>query len=304
MLVEPSVGNPSTATFDVNSERYDFVAEDIKYREWVVGTQDIAGSLERSVAHRRTGPGLVGGRLMMHISPKELEAWIPRIFLAPAKVGDVWTPGYETKEFDILIQRELVTFKYANVQVASAMFRSTSDLTDEPQLVEMMLTFIGRIEGKGEWPDPIPDAPSDDVLYWLHGDSTLTLNGTEYHMDAFNLLIDNRLTPLFRNSLQPVCTRSQGRIIKFNPRVPLCETNADNLYFTNFDASGQLLFSGDKNLGEDPVESLTQFDFTRLYGTKVTPQTRGRTETFLDLDLESFVDAGDPAMTITNTWPA
>lgn len=312
MLVEPSVGNPSTATFDENSERYDFVSEDMKFREWTVGTQDIVGSLERSISHRRTGPGLAGGRLMMHISPKELEFWIPRILFNTTKAGDVWSTGYETVEFDILIKRDQVVFKYTNMQVASAIFRSSAQFTDEPQLVQMMLTFLGRDEVKGTWPVTIPDPPSDNVLYWLHGDSTLSLGTSpydyteEYYMEAFNLEIDNRLDPKFRNSLRPICIRSQGRIIKFQPRVPLCEQNADDLYFSGFDASGQLKFSGDKNLGESPADSLTQFDFSRLYGTKVTPQTRGRTETFLDLDLESFPGADPsaaPAITITNTWP-
>jgi hypothetical protein len=139
----------------------------------------------------------------------------------------------------------------------------------------------------------------------LFADSTLTLVGTEYPFEAFNLLIDNMLQPLMRNSLRPSCIQSQGRRVRFQPRLTLCDDSANNLYFSRPDGTASLSFASSKYLGD--ANSSTIFTMGRVYGRKITPQTRGRTETFLDLDLGVYPGADpevDPVVKVTNTFPA
>lgn len=296
-------GDPDV-TFDDTAERYDFIYENIGLNSTVVGDQGLAGSLDLRAEHIRTGPAYVSGSLMMNISPQELEAWLPRI-LRGAKTGDVHAPGALKPAIDIMIKRDQVTFIYRGLQVDKALFRANTAINQaEPGLVQMLLTFVGVDEEKGTWPDPEPARLTEDVLFWLAADSTLTLASVEYAMEAFNFQIDNMLEPLMRNTLRPTCIRSNGRRVRFQPRLTLCEDNADDLYFTPLDGTGSLSFLSSKYLGNS--DSSTIFTFGRLYARPITPETRGRTETFLDLDLGTYpgVDAvANPVVAITNTYP-
>jgi len=288
---------------DGGTERYDFVAEDLQLNETLVGNQGITGKLDLFADHIRRGPAFVSGGIMMNVSPLELENWLPRI-LRGTKTGDVHFPGEESPEFDIIVKRDKAVYRYTDLQVDKALFRASAN-SEEPGLLEMMLTFVGVDEESATWPDPAPTRLRDNVLYWLLGDSTLTINSVEYYMEAFNLQIDNMLRPMMRNSLRPVCIRSEGRRFRFQPAVTHCADTVANLYFGEIDAAGQLAFESTKNL--DNSDSTTLFDFARLLGPKVTPQTRGRTETFLRLDLSSYPGDDletDPSLKVTNTFPS
>jgi len=288
---------------DSGTERYDFVAEDLQLNETIVGDQGITGTLDLFADHHRRGAAFVSGGIMLNVSPLELENWLPRIFRG-TKIGDTHFPGEESPEFDIIVKRDKATYRYTDLQVDKALFRASAN-SEEPGLLEMMLTFIGVDEEPGTWPDPAPERLRDNVLYWLLGDTTLTINSVEYYMEAFNLQIDNMLRPLMRNSLRPVCIRSEGRRFRFQPAVTHCADTVANLYFGDLDAAGRLAFESTKNL--DNSDSTTIFDFARLIGPRVTPSTRGRTETFLRLDLSSYPGddlVTDPSLKVTNTFPA
>ena len=287
---------------DSGTERYDFVSEDLQLNESIVGDQGITGKLDLFATHIRRGSGYVSGGLMMNVSAKELENWLPRI-MRGAKTGNVHDPGELSPEFDIIVRRDKSTYRYTDCQVDKALFRASAN-SQEPGLVEMMLTFVGVDEETATWPDPAPARVETDNLYWLLADSTLEINNLEYHFEAFNLQIDNMLRPLLRNSLRPVCIRSEGRRIRFQPAVTHCAETVANLYFGELDAAGQLGFRSSKNL--DNSDSTTLFDFARLIGPRMAPSTRGRTETFLRLDLQSYPGLNfttDPSLKITNTFP-
>jgi hypothetical protein len=294
---------PAGGTFNSSSERYDFVSENLQLVEAIVGNQGITGSLDLFADHIRNGPAFVQGSIMMNVSAKELENWLPRI-LRGTKVSNDHIPGNDSPAVDIMVKRDKVTFVYTGLQVDKMLLRASAT-SDEPSLVEMMLTFVGVEEEEGTWPDPEPTRVRDGVLYWLQADSTLDLNGAEYPFESFNLQFDNMLQPLIRNSLRPVCIRSEGRRVKFNPTLTLCEDSADNLYWDRLDGDGQLSFLSDKNLEDSDSE--TTFKFGRLYGRKVSPNTRGKTETFLPLDLMSYPGASlteNQSLRVTNRFPA
>jgi hypothetical protein len=306
-MVENSGDDEEPAVFDDGATRFDFVAENIGLKEWIVGDQGLTGSLDLSIDHIRNGPAFVTGQLMMNVSAKELDFLLPYI-LRGTKSSNDHLPGVNGKAMDIMIKRDKAVFVYRGLQVDKALFRANSSLgQEEPSLVELMLTFIGKDEdaAQGEWPDPEPARDAEGVLYWLMADSTLTLGGSARPFEAFNLMIDNMLSPLMRNSLRPTCIRSEGRRVSFQPRLTLCEESADDLYFTRPTGAGSLGFASSKYLGNS--DSSTIFTFYNLYGRKRTPSTRGRTETFLDLDLTVYPGddpVTEPVVRVTNTFPA
>lgn len=294
---------PTGETFDDTSERYDFVSENLQLVEAIVGNQGITGSLDLFADHIRNGPAFVQGSIMMNVSAKELENWLPRI-LRGTKVSNDHLPGEESPAVDIMVKRDQATFVYTGLQVDKMLLRASAT-SDEPSLVEMMLTFVGIDEEAGIWPTPEPERVRSGVLYWLQADSTLTLNAEPYPFEAFNLQFDNMLQPLIRNALRPLCIRSEGRRVKFNPTLTLCEASADNLYWDRLDGEGSLSFLSTKNLAD--ANSETTFKFGRLYGRKVSPNTRGKTETFLPLDLMSYPGASlteNQSLRVTNRYPA
>jgi hypothetical protein len=288
--------------------RFDFVVEDIGLRspqgdgEAIVGNQGITGALDLFADHIRKSVAWVQGSIVMNMSAKELDVWLPLI-LRGSEVSDTHFPGLNSPSFDIIVKRDQGVFRYNGCQVDKFLITAEA-ISDQPSLVTMVISVIGKDEVQGTWPNPAPARLATNNLYWLMGDSTLTLNNNEYSFEQFNLLYDNQLTPLIRNSLRPVCIRSEGRRVQFQPRLPMCSNSLTNLYWTPLDAAGSLHFESSKNLGVSTSE--TNFQFGRLYGPKISPSTRGKSETFLQLNLGSYPGANpatDPSLKVLNVFP-
>ena len=288
--------------------RFDFVVEDVGLRspqgdgEAIVGNQGITGSLDLYADHIRKSIAWVQGSIVMNMSAKELDVWLPLI-LRGTEVSDTHSPGLLSPSFNAIFKRDQGVFQYNDLQVDKFLITARA-IQDEPSIVTAVISVIGKDEVQGTWPNPAPPRLATNNLYWLMADSTLTLNGNEYSFEQFNLLYDNQLTPLFRNSLRPVCIRSEGRRVQFQPQLPMCSNSLSNLYWTPLDASGSLRFQSSKNLGVSTSE--TNFQFGRLYGPKISPSTRGKSETFLQLNLGSYPGANpatDPVMKVYNVFP-
>lgn len=288
--------------------RFDFVVEDIGLRspqgdgEAIVGNQGITGALDLFADHIRKSVAWVQGSIVMNMSAKELDVWLPLI-LRGSEVSDTHFPGLNSPSFDIIVKRDQGVFRYNGCQVDKFLITAEA-ISDQPSLVTMVISVIGKDEVQGTWPNPAPARLATNNLYWLMGDSTLTLNNNEYSFEQFNLLYDNQLTPLIRNSLRPVCIRSEGRRVQFQPRLPMCSNSLTNLYWTPLDAAGSLHFESSKNLGVSTSE--TEFQFGRLYGPKISPSTRGKSETFLQLNLGSYPGTNpttDPSLKVYNKFP-
>ena len=305
------------AELDANSERYDFVQEDLALRERIVGLNSINGILDLSAAHRREGEAFVVGRIMMSVSPKELDNWLPRL-LRGTETENIHTPGTLSPEFDVHVKRDDAAFKYTNCQVSSWMVRSSAGGEGDPQLLQLMMTVIGYDEASITWPGTVPPPPSQDVLFWLQGDSSLTFldNGADgfatsdviddasWPFESFNFVMDHNLVPKFRNSLRPICIRSMSRRTRMQVRMPLSAESAAQLHFNRIDCGVNLAFQSSVNL--DNSDSSTVFSMPRMFGEKRSPKTRGRTETFLDLDLQGYPGSdpvASPVISITNTFP-
>jgi hypothetical protein len=292
-------------TFDADSERFEFIAENIALQERVVKGVGVTGDLDLIGSHLRPGAGFVYGQVLMNVTPKELDLWLPRI-LGGTETANVHSPGNALPAFDMLIHRDTSTYLYSNCMVASATFSAETSVggnqDDEPSLVKLLLTIMGFDEEEEAWPGSPPVIDHEDKLYWIAADSTLTLMSVAYPFDSFKLVINNMLKPKIRNELRPVCIQSQGRMVNFAPVIPASTEAVDALYWIRPDGAGSLAFAGTKYL--DDADYVTTFTLAKLFGEKVTPATRGRTEIPLPLNLTAYKPSGGHSITVTNTFPA
>ena len=315
LLVEDSdiVGDYDPATFDSNSERYEFLRETITYSDVLLGGNGITGGIDPIAAHLRSGTRIVHGQIFMEVGPVELSAWLPRIF------GNTDTPPtfttaetFDLTPFDLFIRRDQGDSLYRHCAVNSAAFRCRASIEGEEQVMQMMLDIIGYQEhGAETWPVTEPALPSSNELYWLLGDGKLSLDvdgdatlqaDEEYYFDAFNLLIDNNLVPQTRNFLRVTCLQSRGRKIRLQVSTPYMSSTHTDLYISRFDGKGQLNFLGTKNLsGTSESTYTTTIDFPRLVQTRRTPNVSGPGEIPLSLDLEAFRTSSAEPITVTNS---
>lgn len=300
MAVVDSGETIGSAIFDDEAERYNILGENVGYPENLVGDNGLTGFLERFAYQIREGVRFVAGTFLMEMGPYELSKWLPR-FLRKAGSGTTYTTGDESLPFDMLFLRDQGIARYNSCEVARVLLRSASRLDGgEEQILQALVTVIGKTEETDdEWPDPEPTVADLAEPFWLIGDSTFTLNGQEYPIDAFNLLIDNNLVPIARNSLTVQCLRSAGRDIRLQMPTPLTTASYNALYRNRFDGPGVLKFDAAKNLTPETYHST--FTFTRLIQTRQTPSTRGRVEIPLSLDLSAYRTLADTSLTVTNT---
>jgi hypothetical protein len=206
----------------------------------------------------------------------------------------------------MLIKRDTATHKYTDCLVASAQFSAETsiggdDADDEPSLIQLLLTIMGKDETSGTWPASPPPIDELNKMYWIAADSTLTLMSTAYPMDSFRLVINNMLKPKIRNELRPVCIQSQGRIVQFAPVIPASAAAVTALYNTRPSGAASLAFSGAKYLDEE--DYATTFTMLNVFGQKVTPATKGRQEIPLQLNMTAYKSGTDASISILNSFP-
>lgn len=303
MAVAPSTGDPSTTTFGASSERYEILAENVQAVRSLVGTQGLTGNLDPIANHLREGVTYVQGSILLEMGPFELSNWLPRILRKDVEVdGITYNMGDDANEFDILIKRDYGTALYKNCQVSRCLLRAASSLRGSEQVLQALITVVGKTEDNtASWPGSEPELPTLAEPFWVIGDTTMTLSGTSYPIDAFNLEIDNNLQLIPRNSLSIQCIRSAGRNTRLQFPTPLTTAAYSALYQSRFDGGGVLKFDAAKNLSPDAYYST--FTFPRLVQTRRTPATRGRTEIPLSIDLTAYRTDTDAPLAVTNELP-
>lgn len=313
MAVENSdLVNCNPATFDANSERYEILAENIRYTDTLLGGNGLTGTIDSIGNHLRHGARVVAGSFTMEVGPHDLTYWLPRIF-GNAAAGTTFATDetFDLKPFDIMLKRDQGTVTYRRCSVASATFTSTASIGGQSQVMRMTLQILGHEEHDTTWPDPGPSLPTSERLYWLLGDGKLEVtpdggSQTEYYFDSFSLRIDNNLVPKLRNFLKVTCIQTNGRQIRLRVRTPYTATSHSNLYINDFQGSGLLSFVGsmaNHNNDEVPSTYSTVVTLPDLRQTRRTPATQGREEIPLTLDLEAYRTSSAEPITVVNAHP-
>ena len=311
-LVENSITTDPCppATFDGDSERYEILSENIQYSDITVGGRGMTGTLDPIATHLRNGARLVFGRVAMEVGPIQLTNWLPRI-LGNDAAGTTFATDvtFDMNPFDIMLKRDAGTVIYRHCGVNRCLLRGRNGggSGDDPeQTMQMILDIVGFEEHDATYPATEPALPASDELYWIIADGALTLDtpadDTEYYFDAFNLLINNNLTPKNWNFLSTTCIQSRGRDIRLQVSTPYTSDSHTNLYINRFQGEGVLNFLGTKNLGgtaQSPYQ--TTMTFPNLRQTRRTPATRGPGDIPLSLDLKAYRTSSEEPLTIVNT---
>jgi hypothetical protein len=234
---------------------------------------------------------------------------------------------FNLRPFDIMLSRDVIDTSDDNVAaiyrhcgVNRAVLRtravSAGQENQEEQTMELLLDIIGFQEhvyvdddvanGYITWPDPEPALPTTTRLYWVHGDGRLYLDApsasTEYHYDALNFTIDNNLQAYTRNHNHVTCLQSGGQDFRVQVPTPLKFANSwAETYAARFEGAVDLDFRGTKNLQDYSPEDLylTLFDFPKVVQRRRTPNTGGRGEIPLWLDLEAYRESTTEPITVT-----
>lgn len=234
-----------TTTFDTSSEPFVFLSEDLRQVLGRIESPGIRGT--RSERAERVSRGLkqVGGSITLHPSPTELDLLLPRI-LGAVESTDSFALADTLPDFSVLIDRIAKVFQYDGCKIASAVFSGRTG--EKLQLVLNILGESETVANAGTFPALTTDT---DEAYVFH-QMTLSLGGTPYSCRAFQLTIDNMITPEFNNSQTATDLTPRGRMVTLDVSTPFTSTEV-GIYTTSIAAStgiaGILTFtSGNKSL--------------------------------------------------------
>lgn len=303
MLVENSdTSDPCTpATFNDQSERYEILAENIRYTDVLLGGSGLTGTIDRTGIHTRHGARVVTGQFTLEVGPYEIANWFPRI-LGGSGLSTAET--FDLNAFDIMLKRDQGTVIYRHCGVRSAVLNAASSVSGPEQVLRLTIDILGFEEHNATYPDPAPALPSTDRLYWLIGDGQLMLtpqggSATEYYFDSFSLRIDNNLTPILRNFLNVTALQSRGREITLRASTPYTSASHSDLYIDYFEGNGTLQFLSTKS-DETPVSYSTVINLNDLRSTRRTPNATGPGEIPLFLDMKAHRKGSTEPLTMTN----
>ena len=309
MLVETSdTTDPcDVATFDASSERYEILAENIRYTDVLLGGNGLTGTIDRTGIHTRHGARIVTGQITLEVGPYELTNWLPRI-LGNAASGTTFATDeeFDLRAFDIMIKRDQGTVIYRHCGVRSAVFNAASSVSGPEQVVRLTLDILGFEEHDATFPATPPALPTTDRLYWLLGDGQLLLtpdggSQSEYYFDSFSLRIDNGLTPILRNFLNVTALQSRGREIMLRASTPYTSDSHTDLYIDFFKGGGVLQFLSSKS-SETPATYSTVMTLNDLRSTRRTPNAGGPGEIPLFIDMKAHRSGSNEPISIVNAF--
>lgn len=288
LYVEPAA---APHTFDTNSERWEFYAENIQKRGTIVNPPTIRGTRSPCSARSRSGPYTVGGQIHFPVSPVWLDSWLPRI-LGAAEVSDVFDVAETIPAFGILLSRIAETFQYTSCYVNRAVFRP-QPMGEMKTIITATLDIIGTAEITGtSAPNVTLDCSSAAYQPYLFSDTTITLLGTARQALDFVLVIDNHLDARFTNSLTATSITPTNRTVVLRTTNPFTSDELD-LYDQDVDGDdGQMVWTNE-NMS-------ATWDFPNLQVPPESPTVTGKQEIPLYLTHTARRTTSDTEVTVTN----
>jgi hypothetical protein len=285
------------------TKRIEVLRENLQFSDQLVQGKGITGSINPITAHLRNGQRLVSGGIAIEIGPNELAPWIRA--LCGNTAANQTKDSFNAIAHDFTIQRDLVTHGYRHCIIQQAVIRGRSNPEDpDDQIMQLAMSFIGieEVEVAG-FPAGV-NLPTDDQLFWLIGDSKLTVAEDDFPVIGFDISIRNMIQPLFRNRLTPGCFRSLGRDITLEVQVPYSPESATAMFGENDENLDVLLELVSDNLPESASNYATSFNFPTMRRVEKSASTRGRGEIPLEATFRSFQMGAGTNMSITNAMTA
>lgn len=279
-LLTESTGQTAPRTFNASSLRHEFIYETLGTERGLQASQAINGFLEPLATTVREKTFVPQGAIAVQASPVEIGRWLPRIF--GADTGGEYLSN-NLIPFDVMVYRENGIFSYQDAVVARAVLRGrTSESAESVEFVDLIVQLIGKNEiiNTGlTWPDPGPALGTGVAnLPYTFWESTLDLNGTEFEMESFTMVIDNMVDFRLNNKRSPSCIRSLGRKVNIEVKLPFTCGGLDEAESLNTTAG-----NGELSLATTGMS--TRFIFRSLRNEFKTPTIPGRVYIPLELNL-------------------
>jgi len=257
---------PLDGSFDTSSEPYEFVSENLKKTGEILDTNGIRAT--RSHAKERTRPGKYGvnGTIVLHPSPADLDALLPRI-MGTAESADsfVFAEGLDDFRFGVMIDRVGKVFTYNGCIVNKATFRGSAG-----GLVELALDLIGKTEAvgaAGSFPALTLGTDDNDAPYVFH-EGVMTLVSSSRTIMDFEIVIDNALRVRFANSQTATDISPGDRIVTVKCTTPYTSDETD-LYGQATEGSAATFVLTNGNMSTTFTLATVQFpDNSPVVGSK------------------------------------
>lgn len=217
LYVEPGA---SPHTFDSSSESYEFVREGLRKSAEILDTNGITGSRSHKKERTRAGLNRIGGTILLHPSPNDLELWLPRI-MGSASVGVL---AETLPSFGVLKDLGTTRHEYKDCKVNRATFRGQAG-----GLVEMELDILGKSEATGTSAPSVSLGVAADDAPYVHTDLAVSLAAAAREVFDFEITIDNRLEARFVNNVNATALNATDRIITVRATTPWT-ADEDDLY--------------------------------------------------------------------------
>jgi hypothetical protein len=277
--------------YDSSAEAYEFVSEDLSATRQVLDTGGIRGT--RSYPNERVRLGIkpVGGTVVLHPSPADLDKWLPRI-LGAAEDADSFALGDTFDAFAICVDRVTETFEYTDCKVSRADFRSQPN-----GFLEMTLTIVGTEEYTNvATPTSAPTCSiaSNAQPYVFHdtcGNIQLP-SGTARQAFDISISIDNMMDARFTNCSTASSIMPTDRLVTVSVTTPFDASNSSLHTQSDAMAAAFVRFTnGNMSL---------RFDFPSLRGPDQSPTVNGRGEIVLRNDYVARSSGASAELTVTS----
>jgi hypothetical protein len=278
-------------TYGSTAEVYEFLTEDMSATRQVLDTGGIRGTRSMPKERTRLGVRSVQGTVVMHPSPADLDAWLPRI-LGSAEAADLFELGDTFSYFSMLVLRDQENMEYTYCKVSRAEFRSQPN-----GFLEMALTIIGgdEIEDVSAPVAPPTLSTADNAYPYVFHDSCGQVqipSGTVRELFDITISIDNVMDARFVNCPTVTSIVPQDRIVAVS-------------FTTPFDASNAALFRQSAENGPAFAKFVNdnmslRFDFGSLKGPEQTPVVTGKNEIVLRNDYIARSSSTTLELSITN----
>lgn len=202
------------------TQAIEFLSEGVQKRGQILETAGIRGTRSHPKERTREGTFTVDGQVSMNPCPDELDWWLPRILGGSESTDDF--PLAETiPEFYLTVDRIAKVFTYTGCKVSRATFRGR-----EGQLLELAVDLMGKTETVGN-AGTFPALTLTTAPPYVFHDCVMTIEGSEYQIFDWELVIDNRLNGnRFTNSQSRTDIPAMDREVTVNVTVPFTSTEA------------------------------------------------------------------------------
>lgn len=278
--------------------RLEILLENFQYPDELVGGSGLTGSINEVVHHLRSGQRLVQGGFVAQFGPNELEPF--KNMLCGNAGASQTKDSFDLVPKDFSVLRENVAHGYRYCVLRNAKLRGQSNPEDQDdQITQMACQFFGVEEQGITFPSGLA-LPTTDRLFWLVGDSTLSIAGDDFPIIFFEIEIKNMLMPLFRNKLKPGCFRNLGREITIEAHIPFSTTAEAAIADTHITDTEVVLSLVADNLPADFSDYSTVFTFPTCRRISKINTTNGRGEIPLKVKFKSYQNATGTTMSIEN----